>query len=196
MNTKGTKVGTRKERKKEKDRGETVGEVVSAAQAGQRCAAWRAAGRTVVFTNGHFDVMHLGHVDVLQRARALGDVLIVGLNSDGSTRQLKGPLRPIVPQAERAAMLAALACVDLVIIYDELAASHLVAALRPDIYVKGGDWEPEQGREGPPEAAVARGYGGEVRFLPYLPGFSTSSLIQTILDRFAPQARTESSDTS
>ena len=93
-------------------------------------------------------------------------------------------------------MLAALACVDLVVIYDELAASHLVAALRPDIYVKGGDWEPEQGREGPPEAAVARGYGGEVRFLPYLPGFSTSALIQTILNRFAPQARTESSDTS
>ncbi len=173
-----------------------MGEVVSAAKAGQRCAAWRAAGRTVVFTNGHFDVMHLGHVDVLQRARALGDVLIVGLNSDGSTRQLKGPLRPIVPQAERAAMLAALACVDLVVIYDELTANRLVAELRPDVYAKGGDWQPAQDKEGPPEVAEVHRYGGEVRFLPYLPGFSTSALIQTILDRFAPQARTESSDTS
>ena len=153
------------------------------AEAEHRCAEWRAAGRTVVFTNGHFDLLHLGHVDVLQRARALGDVLVVGLNSDASTQQLKGPQRPIVPQAERAAVLAALACVDLVVIFDELTASRLVAALRPDIYVKGGDWGQE--RE-PPEAAVARSYGGEVRFLPYLPGHSTSALIQTILDRFAP----------
>ncbi|MBC8448635.1 MAG: adenylyltransferase/cytidyltransferase family protein [Chloroflexi bacterium] len=179
-----------------KGRGEALGEVVSAAEAGQRCAAWRAAGRTVIFTNGHFDLLHLGHVDVLQRARALGDMLVVGLNSDASTRQLKGPQRPLVPETERAVMLAALACVDLVVIYEEPTANRLVAALRPHVYVKGGDWEPEQDREGPPEAAVARSYGGQVRFLPYLPGHSTSALIQTILDRFATQASSNPSDAS
>jgi len=82
-------------------------------------------------------------------------------------------------------MVAALACADLVVIFDELTANRLVAALRPDVYVKGGDWEPGEDRVGPPEAAVARSYGGQVRFLPYLPGHSTSDLIQTILDRFA-----------
>ncbi|MDH7485033.1 MAG: adenylyltransferase/cytidyltransferase family protein [Anaerolineae bacterium] len=166
------------------------------AEAEHRCAEWRAAGRTVVFTNGHFDLLHLGHVDLLQRARALGDVLVVGLNSDASTRQLKGPLRPIMPQAERAAMLAALACVDLVVIFDELTANRLVAALRPDIYVKGGDWQPDGDRAGPPEAAVVHSYGGQVRFLPYLPGHSTSDLIQTILDRFAPRAPSDPLDAS
>jgi len=123
------------------------------AEAEHRCAA---AGRTVVFTNGHFDLLHLGHVDVLQRARALGDVLVVGLNSDASTQQLKGPQRPIVPQAERAAVLAALACVDLVVIFDELTASRLVAALRPDIYVKGGDWGQEREPPGWRAATAAR----------------------------------------
>ena len=138
----------------------------------------------MVFTNGHFDLLHHGHVDVLQRARALGDVLIVGVNSDTSTRQLKGPNRPLVPQGERAAMLAALACVDLVVVFDGLTACELVVELQPDVYAKGGDWQPAQGREGPPEAATVRGYGGDVRFLPYLAGHSTSALIETILDRF------------
>ena len=169
---------------------------MSSAEAGRRCADWRNAGRTVVFTNGHFDLLHLGHVDLLQRARALGDVLVVGLNSDASTRQLKGPQRPIVPQAERAAMLAALACVDLVVIFDELTANQLVAALRPDIYVKGGDWQPDEDRAAPPEAAVVHSYGGQVCFLPYLPGHSSSDLIQTILDRFAPRASSVPSDPS
>jgi rfaE bifunctional protein nucleotidyltransferase chain/domain len=164
-----------------------VGRIVSAAEAGARCAAWQASGQTVVFTNGHFDLMHLGHVDVLQRARALGDVLVVGVNSDASTRELKGPRRPLVPEDERAAMLAALACVDLVVVFDALTASDLVAELQPDVYAKGGDWRPAEDHEGPPEAAVVRGYGGEVRFLPYVAGHSTSALIETILDRFGRQ---------
>ncbi|HUW12663.1 MAG TPA: WecB/TagA/CpsF family glycosyltransferase [Anaerolineae bacterium] len=168
-------------------REERMGAIVSAEEARERCEAWQAAGQTVVFTNGHFDVLHLGHAQLLQRARSLGDVLVVGLNSDSSARRLKGPLRPIVPQEERAALLAALACVDLVTIFDDLTADDLVASLRPDVYAKGGDWQPGDGKEGPPEAEVVLGYGGEVHFLPYLGGHSTSDLVQTILDRFATQ---------
>jgi rfaE bifunctional protein nucleotidyltransferase chain/domain len=138
--------------------------------------------------------MHLGHVDVLQRARALGDALVVGVNSDSSTRLLKGQHRPLVPQEERAAMLAALACVDLVVVFDALTACDLVVDLRPNIYAKGGDWQPAEGREGPPEAAAVRGYGGEVRFLPYLAGHSTSELIETILGRFEAQGADDGSE--
>ena len=144
---------------------------------------WKAEGRAVVLTNGLFDLLHLGHVDYLQRARRLGDALIVGLNGDESARRLKGPERPIVPAAERAAILAALSCVDGVVIFEADTAEELVRALRPDVYVKGGDWSPETGRQ-PPEAAVAQAAGGRVVYLPYLPEHSTSALIQTILERY------------
>ena len=146
-------------------------------------AAWRDAGRRVVFTNGHFDVLHLGHVDYLQRARDLGDALIVGLNGDISTRQLKGPARPIVPAVERAAILAALHCVDVVVIFDTPTAEELVGTLQPDIFVKGGDWSPAHGKM-PPEAEVTRSYGGRVEFVPYLPDHSTTRIIETILERY------------
>jgi rfaE bifunctional protein nucleotidyltransferase chain/domain len=145
--------------------------------------AWKAAGRRVVFTNGHFDVLHLGHVDYLQRARDLGDALIVGLNGDGSTRALKGPERPIVPANERAQILAALSSVDLVVIFDSLTAEELVRRLQPDVYVKGGDWSPDRGQM-PPEAEAVRGYGGQVQFMPYLPDHSTTRMIETILERY------------
>jgi len=148
-----------------------------------RRASWRAAGRRVVFTNGHFDILHLGHVDYLQRARVLGDALIVGLNGDASTRQLKGPQRPIVPAGERALILAALACVDAVVIFESPTAEELVRQLQPDLYVKGGDWSPEGGRL-PPEAATARAYGGEVAFIPYLPEHSTTRIVETIVERY------------
>lgn len=160
-----------------------MGTVWRLEEAEKQCAAWHAAGKRIVFTNGHFDLLHLGHVDYLQRARALGDALVVGLNSDASTRQLKGPARPIVPEQERAAVLAALACVDGVVIFDAPTAEELVRRLKPHIYVKGGDWSPDQGRW-PPEARVAQEYGGQVLFLPYLPDHSTSRLIQTILERY------------
>ena len=158
-----------------------MGEIVSLEEAQAVRAKLQIEGKTVVFTNGHFDLLHVGHVDYLQRARALGDVLIVGLNSDVSTRALKGEKRPIVPQGERARMLAALACVDYVVIFEETTANSLVEALKPDLYVKGGDWD--KGRT-PPEAEVVAGYGGQVRILPYLPQHSTTRLIETIVERF------------
>jgi D-glycero-beta-D-manno-heptose 1-phosphate adenylyltransferase len=153
--------------------------------------AWRAGGRTLVFTNGVFDLLHLGHVRYLQEARALGDVLVVGLNSDSSVRRLKGPSRPLVPQAERAELLAALSCVDHMVIYDTDTAEHLVSALQPEVYVKGGDYaQPaahEPGSLPPhplkplPEAEVVRAYGGRVVLVPYLKGYSTTELIERIL---------------
>jgi rfaE bifunctional protein nucleotidyltransferase chain/domain len=153
--------------------------------------AWRSGSRTLVFTNGVFDLLHLGHVRYLQEARHLGDILVVGLNSDDSVRRLKGPLRPLVPQAERAELLAALACVDHVVIYDTDTAKGLVAALRPEIYVKGGDYampeaeasagSPPQSSKPLPEAEVVKSYGGRVVLVPYLRGYSTTELIERIL---------------
>jgi D-glycero-beta-D-manno-heptose 1-phosphate adenylyltransferase len=144
--------------------------------------AWRAeqaaAGRSVVFTNGVFDLLHVGHVRYLQAARALGGALVVGLNSDASAAALK-PGRPLLPQAERAEVLAALACVDAVVIFDGTEANELVEALRPDVYVKGGDWGQAGGKQ-PPEAAVVAGYGGRIAYLPYVAGHSTSALIERI----------------
>jgi D-glycero-beta-D-manno-heptose 1-phosphate adenylyltransferase len=144
--------------------------------------AWRAdqarAGRSVVFTNGVFDLLHVGHVRYLQAARALGDALVVGLNSDAATAALK-PGRPLVPQAERGEVLAALACVNVVVVFDGTDANDLVGALRPDVYVKGGDWGQAGGKQ-PPEAALVAAYGGRIAYLPYVAGHSTSALIERI----------------
>jgi D-beta-D-heptose 7-phosphate kinase/D-beta-D-heptose 1-phosphate adenosyltransferase len=149
----------------------------------------QAAGAVVVFTNGCFDLLHLGHVRYLQEARALGDILVVGVNSDASARKIKGPGRPLVPQDERAEVLAALACVDYVTIFEEETAVPLVETLRPDVYVKGGDYAAPDAADQPaainyaklPEAAPVLAYGGQVRLLPYLPDHSTSALIERIL---------------
>ena len=146
--------------------------------------AWRqtqaVTGRTVVLTNGHFDLLHVGHARYLQAARALGDALIVGVNSDASTRARK-PGRPIVPQDERAELLAALGCVDVVVIFDDVTANALVATLCPDIYAKGGDWS-RPGGPRPPEAEIVIGYGGRVVYLPFIPERSTTALIEKIAD--------------
>ena len=148
----------------------------------EQAAAWRdrrsAADESVVMTNGHFDLLHVGHVRYLQGARDLGDALVVGLNSDASTRARK-PGRPLVPQEDRAELLAALGCVDVVVIFDDLDAKALVAALRPEIYVKGGDWGRPGGPQ-PPEAEIVAAYGGRVAYLPYVPDHSTTRLIQRI----------------
>ncbi|GAC1364040.1 MAG: adenylyltransferase/cytidyltransferase family protein [Ktedonobacteraceae bacterium] len=142
------------------------------------------AGECGVFTNGCFDLLHLGHVRYLQEARALGDFLILGLNSDESTRALKGPTRPLVAEAERAEILAALACIDYVTIFPETTASQLVETLKPAIYVKGGDYAGAQDNQPDtkrlPEAQVVQAYGGSIRLIPYLPHHSTTELIAKI----------------
>ena len=132
--------------------------------------------RRLVFTNGCFDLLHPGHIQTLQASRALGDALIVGLNSDSSVRQLKGPGRPIVPEQERAELLAALECVDAVVIYHEPTPRETIAALLPDVLVKGSDWPDDQivGRE---EVEVA---GGRVVSIPVVPKYSTTALLEKI----------------
>jgi rfaE bifunctional protein nucleotidyltransferase chain/domain len=155
-------------------------EVISLQEAVMIREKLRAEGKTVVLTNGHFDILHVGHVDCLQRAKALGDVLMVGLNSDASTRLLKGEKRPIVPQEERARLLAALQCVDYVVIFEERTAERLLAALRPEVYAKGGDWAVAD----LPEAEVLAEHDIQVEFLPQVPGRSTTDIIATILARY------------
>jgi rfaE bifunctional protein nucleotidyltransferase chain/domain len=157
-----------------------LGKLVTLAEAIEQRAAWRAAGQVVVLTNGCFDLLHLGHVDYLARARALGDALIVGINDDASVRRLKGPGRPLVPAQERAALVAALAAVDLTVIFEADTAIELVQALRPDIYAKGGDWSQPGGKQ-LPELEAVQAVGAAVHYLPYLPGYSTTALIQRII---------------
>jgi rfaE bifunctional protein nucleotidyltransferase chain/domain len=142
--------------------------------------AWRGGqvGRTVVFTNGVFDLLHVGHVRYLQAARALGDALIVGVNGDASTAAIK-PGRPYVPQDERAEVLAALACVDVAVIFADMTANGIIEALRPDVYVKGGDWGQPGGKQ-PPEAPLVAAYGGRIAYIAYLPGHSTTELVERI----------------
>lgn len=144
-----------------------------------RVEAWQREGGRTVFTNGCFDLLHVGHLRYLQAARELGDRLVVGLNSDRSVRELKGPTRPILPEAERAELLAGLRCVDAVVIFDELRADRAIAAVRPACYAKGGDYAIAT----LPEAALVQELGGEVVLLPFVEGRSTSSLLELVRDR-------------
>jgi len=140
-------------------------------------AGQQTRGRRIVFTNGCFDLMHVGHTRYLQAARELGDVLIVGVNSDASVRALKkAPDRPIVPQAQRAEVVAALGCVDYVVLFDEPDPAALIAALQPDVLVKGGDWTPDRiiGRD------LVEARGGFVRTIPLVPDVSTTLLVERI----------------
>ncbi|MGN9774647.1 D-glycero-beta-D-manno-heptose 1-phosphate adenylyltransferase [Micromonospora sp. H33] len=136
----------------------------------------RRAGRSVVFTNGCFDVLHPGHVRYLEQARALGDLLVVAVNSDDSVRRLKGADRPVNPVEDRVTLLAALACVDHVVVFEEDSPARLIETVRPDVYVKGGDYPPEM----VPEAPLVRRLGGQVRTLGYVPDRSTSAIIDRI----------------
>ena len=138
----------------------------------------RPRDRRVVFTNGCFDVLHPGHVEHLAQAKALGDVLVVGLNSDSSVRRLKGAGRPLVAEADRAAVLAALRSVDAVTLFDEDTPLELISTLLPDVLVKGGDYDLDGivGREVVEEA------GGEVRVLPFVEGYSTTGLLDRLKD--------------
>jgi D-beta-D-heptose 7-phosphate kinase/D-beta-D-heptose 1-phosphate adenosyltransferase len=145
-------------------------------EAASFAASHRDAGERVVFTNGVFDLLHPGHLRYLQHARALGDLLIVGLNSDASVRRNKGAGRPINPEAERAEVLAALACVDAVVLFDEDTPAEIIRAIQPDILVKGADWPADQivGRE------TVEGQGGRVVRVEVEQGYSTTALLDRI----------------
>jgi D-glycero-beta-D-manno-heptose 1-phosphate adenylyltransferase len=149
---------------------------VTTAEALALVARIRTAGGTVVFTNGVFDILHVGHLRYLQHARSLGDALIVGLNSDRSVRANKGPDRPITPQAERAELLEALVFVDGVVVFDEETPRSLIAALQPDVLVKGADWAEDAivGRD------IVEGRGGRVVRVAIEPGHSTSAIVDKI----------------
>jgi rfaE bifunctional protein nucleotidyltransferase chain/domain len=144
-------------------------------------------GRRVVFTNGCFDLLHPGHIELLQQARTLGDVLIVGLNSDESVRRLKGAGRPVLPEKERAEILAALEAVDAVVIFGEPTPREVIAALLPDVLVKGGDWPGDQivGR------AEVEAAGGRVVSVPVVQGYSTTEVLRKIRES-APVTPTKS----
>ena len=143
-------------------------------QIAQFSAVLRDAGARVVFTNGCFDILHAGHVRYLAAARALGDYLILGLNSDASVRRLKGETRPVNDENDRAAVVGALKSVDAVVIFGEDTAEALIDEVRPAVYVKGGDYT----RETLPESRVVEAYGGEVAFIPLVAGKSTTNIIE------------------
>jgi rfaE bifunctional protein nucleotidyltransferase chain/domain len=154
----------------------SMGKIVSQEELIQVAAREKRGGRRVVFTNGCFDLLHPGHVRCLTEARALGDLLVVAINSDRSVRGNKGPERPLVPEKDRAEVLAALASVDYVAIFDEPTPRQLISRVLPDVLVKGADWAPDQvaGRE---EVEAA---GGRVVSIPLAPGYSTTNLVQRI----------------
>jgi D-beta-D-heptose 7-phosphate kinase/D-beta-D-heptose 1-phosphate adenosyltransferase len=147
----------------------------------RRLSRHRREGRRIVFTNGCFDILHRGHITYLSQAKALGDILVVGLNSDEGIRRLKGPTRPINALEDRVELLAALSCVDHIIPFGEDTPCELVRTLRPDVFVKGGDYT----RERLPEAEIVESYGGEVRILPFVDDRSTTNIIERIRAAYA-----------
>lgn len=136
----------------------------------------RRAGKTVVFTNGCFDLLHRGHVHILREAKAKGDILIVGINGDRSVRGIKGPKRPIVAESDRIELIAAMEMVDYVVLFDEPDPCKLIEAIKPDVLAKGGDWGPD----GVVGADIVEREGGRVAVIPYLKGFSTTEIIERI----------------
>jgi rfaE bifunctional protein nucleotidyltransferase chain/domain len=143
----------------------------------------KSKGKKIVFTNGCFDILHRGHVEYLSKAKELGDVLIVGLNSDSSVKMIKGDKRPIVPQEDRAFILSNLSFVDYVVIFDEPTPYELISKIVPDVLVKGSDWSQENvvGRD------IVEANGGKVVLIEIVPGRSTTNVIKTIIERFCPR---------
>jgi rfaE bifunctional protein nucleotidyltransferase chain/domain len=155
-----------------------VGQFYSRAELVEQRARWKQECKTVVFTNGCYDLLHPGHIRLLEQARSLGDILILALNSDASVQRLKGPSRPLISQAERAALAAGLAAVDAVTVFDEDTPRELIAAVLPDVLVKGADWAHWiAGRE---EVEAA---GGKVLALALEPGYSTTGIVEDLLAR-------------
>ena len=149
--------------------------------------------RQIVLTNGHFDLLHVGHLRYLKAARELGDVLVVGINDDATTTDRKGLRRPILPEADRAELVAALGCVDYAVVFSEPTADRLIETLRPDVYVKGGDYTTDTDAPGTllPEAATVERIGGEVRILPLESGHSTSAIEERIVTRWLAHGQSE-----
>lgn len=155
-----------------------MGKFYSRAELVAQRALWKQEGKTVVFTNGCYDLLHPGHIRLLEQARSLGDILILALNSDSSVQRLKGPSRPLIPETERAALSTGLAAVDAVTLFDEDTPRELIAAVLPDVLVKGADWAHWiAGRE---EVEAA---GGKVLALALEPGYSTTGIVETLLAR-------------
>ncbi len=140
----------------------------------------RQEGRTIVFTNGCFDLLHAGHVEVLEEARSLGDFLVVAMNTDASVSRIKGPLRPIVPEDRRTRVMAAVGAVDAVILFDEPTPLEVIMAIKPDVLVKGGDWEVSSIVGAP----FVLGRGGEVLSIPLVPDSSTTGLVEMIIKKY------------
>ena len=151
--------------------------MLTRSEAAELVSTWQSVGHKVIFTNGCFDLLHRGHIEYLQSAAALGDKLIIGLNSDDSVSSLKGNTRPFQNEHDRAAILKALSCVDAVVVFDEDTPRELIGELLPDVLVKGGDYQEEDivGRE----TVLAKG--GEIKIIPYVEGASTSNIISSIL---------------
>lgn len=155
-----------------------MGQIYTREQLVRQRAEWKRAGKTVVFTNGCYDILHPGHIRLLEAARSLGDVLILALNTDASVQRLKGPKRPLISENDRAELASALAAVDAVILFDEDTPRELIAEVLPDVLVKGADWSHFiAGRE---EVEAA---GGKVLALPLEPGYSTTGIVDAILSR-------------
>jgi rfaE bifunctional protein nucleotidyltransferase chain/domain len=142
----------------------------------RKCNSWRALGKKIVFTNGCFDILHHGHFDYLAKAADFGNVLVVGVNTDASVKMLKGQERPINRESDRELQLASLLVVDAVCLFDEQTPAELIAAVRPDVLVKGGDYTIDT----IVGAQYVMGYGGKVEIIPFVEGYSTSSLIDKI----------------
>jgi D-glycero-beta-D-manno-heptose 1-phosphate adenylyltransferase len=163
-----------------------MGQVIALSALAEYGARQRAGGRRIVFTNGHFDLLHIGHIRYLQAARAHGDALVVGVNADASTAARKGVGRPIIPAVERAETLAALSCVDAAVVFTGMTADEPIRLLTPDVYAKGGDYaltreEEQEGKTPLPEAPTVRAYGGVVVTVALVPGRSTSDIVRAIL---------------
>ena len=166
-----------------------MGRVVSLAELAVAMDAERAAGKRIVLTNGCFDLLHVGHIRSLRAARTLGDVLVVGVNSDASVQSFKGPDRPLVPDVERAEVLAAIESVDYVVVFEEPTAERLAGLVRPDVYAKGADYaltgaSVDESRL--PEARVVSSNGGRTVLIPFVPGRSTTSLVKRIRSGLTP----------
>ena len=152
------------------------GKLKSAGELSEIAAQARAKRKIVVFTNGCFDLLHRGHVHMLREAKAQGDLLIVAMNSDSSVKAIKGPRRPIMPEIDRVELIAAMEMVDYVVVYDEPDPYDLIAAIKPNVLAKGGDWSPDKIIG----ADIVERDGGRVAVIPYLQGFSTTEIIERI----------------